>query len=413
MSSSFLSFHRQSFHFDTEDTGPAYTQVQIQHPSRAAPGQNSTPGLHSLRMLTAMRHLRWHALLVDRAVLAVEGADSKKLLQGLTTADVDALEAGPLYTAFLSAQGRVLFDAFLVAGPGGSVLLDVEQQAVTGLAAHIKRYMLRSKATVRDASSEYQVVAAAGSSAAGAVANPPTAGSPCEGGVWVDPRLPSLLGYRVLHRREATRPAWLDGSAETSAALYAFQLSLLGVPCGARDLPPSEALPLESNLELLNAISFHKGCYLGQELTARTKFRGVVRKRLLPVVDAQRCPSHSSSNVGGAAAAETSMHAFSHLPYAERTLAERLLSASDTGQKQLPSSAHDESEPSDDEGTLRDPRGGKAATLRSFNTTLGIGMALCRLDALREGALLVAPHRPPLIPLKPTWWPDEVLKSPQ
>ena len=361
-------------------------------------------------MLAAMRHRRWHAPLLDRAVLAVEGADSKKLLQGLTTADVDALEAGPLYTAFLSAQGRVLFDAFLVAGPGGSVLLDVEQQAVTGLAAHIKRYKLRSKATVRDASSEYQVVAAAGSSAAGAL---PTAGSPCEGGAWADPRLPSLLGYRVLHRREASRPAWLDDSAETSAALYAFQLRLLGVPCGARDLPPSEALPLESNLELLNAISFRKGCYLGQELTARTQFRGVVRKRLLPVVDAQWVPSPSLSNVGGAAAAETSMHAFSHLPCAERKLAERLLSAPDTGQMQLPSSMLHESEPSDDDGTLRDPRGGKAATLRSFDATLGIGMALCRLDALREGASLVAPHRPPLIPLKPTWWPDEVLKPPR
>ena len=70
----------------------------------------------------------WHTVLPDRAILAVEGADSRKLLQGLTTANIDELVDGgaPLYTGFLSAPGRVLFDALLYPADGGGVLVDVD-----------------------------------------------------------------------------------------------------------------------------------------------------------------------------------------------------------------------------------------------------------------------------------------------
>ena len=336
----------------------------------------------------------WHARL-DRSVVALEGADGRKLLQGLVTADVPQLDAGPLYAAFLGAQGRVLLDAFLIGGPAGSVLLDVERAAVAPLLAHLKRYRLRSKAHARDASDEYEVLAANH--------DLPASGGACDGGAWVDPRLP-CLGSRVLLRRENSAASWMSDSREVGPELYNMQLELLGVPNGAVALPPAEALPLEANLEHLNAVSFAKGCYLGQELTARTNFRGVVRKRLLPVVDAS-LPSPANTDSADCPPA------FAHLPTTERSLAARLLgdhaplatkrSMADMQLSALVPGAQ-----------LRDAQGSKVANLRHYDAARGVGLALCRLTALTSGEQLVSSDGMSLIPLRPSWWPDHIGVSP-
>ena len=92
-------------------------------------------------------HKTWHAVLSGRGVLALEGRDTHKLLQGLVTSDVTALEEGgqPQHTAFIAHNGRMLFDAFLIPGPTGSVLIEAEAAAIPALAAHLRRYKLRSK----------------------------------------------------------------------------------------------------------------------------------------------------------------------------------------------------------------------------------------------------------------------------
>ena len=113
----------------------------------------------------------------------------------------------------------------------------------------------------------------------------------------------------------------LHGSNEVHEELYALQLQLLGVPSTAQ-LHGADVLPIESNLDLLNAVSFSKGCYIGQELTARTHFRGVVRKRLLPIV--------ASTHALGSLQRER-MPAFEHLPRAERSLATTVLSSTSRG----------------------------------------------------------------------------------
>ena len=154
---------------------------------------------------------RWHALLPHRSVLAVEGADSHKLLQGLTTANVQQIGAGPLYTAFLDVKGRVLTDAFLVAVEDG-VLIDVEAASLESLAKHIKRYKLRSKVSVTDRSDELSVMVNVdpehnvdperneqkAGEALGALGD----ASAALGGAWSDPRLPAL-GQRAIVRRGA------------------------------------------------------------------------------------------------------------------------------------------------------------------------------------------------------------------
>lgn len=363
-------------------------------------------------------------------MILLEGADSRKLLQGLTTNDLARLDesaAAPLYTAFLGAQGRVLFDAFVMSGPSGSVLIDVESSACAKLLSHLKRYRLRSKAKARDVSAEYKVLAAVdnagGGLAGGAIAaHAGQAARKCiasQGDPWVDPRLP-FLGSRAVRRRDAPDPDWLDGSHEVGSELYDLQNALLGVPSGARDLRPEEALPLESNMSLLNAISFSKGCYLGQELTARTHFRGAVRKRLVPVVDSRHLQVEESklgaSEEGGRAA---SMPAYSHLPEQERLLAARVMhsQAMHPPVHEVRTEAVQEDSDSDistcfavAEGPLRQTASAKpVANLRSYSEGLGLGIALCRLGALQGGHALVSEEGLALIALQPSWWPDSTL----
>lgn len=386
-------------------------------------------------LISALRapHRAWHALLSSRGVVAVDGRDARKLVQGLVTSDITKLDDGPQYTAFLSAQGRVLRDAFLVAGPNDGILIDADREAIPELIKHIKRYKLRSKANARDASDELEVVAVCGD-IDGTLAADTASTAPCDGGAWADPRLPSLLGHRMLRRRGDTSsgaaadlPAsqWLRAaaSAEVDEAVYDLQLTLLGVPSGATELPPAEALPLESNVELLNGVSFSKGCYLGQELTARTHFRGVVRKRLLPVVDARLAPPSSPDTEPPAVAV------LSHLPAQERLLAARIAHDTPggaavtnvTGTPDAAARGHgmgggegDGADEGDDDGTkvLRDDKGSKVANLRSYDANVGVGIALCRLSALASDGDAAMALRgvglPPLTPMRPSWWPDDL-----
>ena len=87
------------------------------------------------------------------------GRDTRKLLQGLVTSDVTALEEQPQHTAFLATNGRLLFDAFLIPGPEESVLIEAEAAAIPALAAHLRRYKLRSKVSVADRSGANHVYA--------------------------------------------------------------------------------------------------------------------------------------------------------------------------------------------------------------------------------------------------------------
>ena len=366
----------------------------------------------------------------SRGVLAVEGRDARKLLQGLVTSDVTKLDDGPQYTAFLSAQGRVLLDAFLVPAPEGGVLVDAERAALPSLAAHLKKYKLRSKAKMRDVSDELEVAAASGWPADGEDAG----GAACDGGAWADPRLPDVLGCRFLRPIGAPPPDWLASSTSVEEAadesLYDWVLMLLGLPNGSRHLPTNEALPLESNIELLNGVSFAKGCYLGQELTARTHFRGVVRKRLVPVMDTERFERMQGQQSGGDGS-DALGAGLSNLPEAERRLAAALLAmrvegaadaslAAATGGAAAAAAAEEEGGGGEEEGeeggggrdTLRNAKGKKVGDLRSYDPSLGLGMALCRLDAIGTSVERAAADQggvvPPLTPLRPSWWPEEV-----
>jgi folate-binding protein YgfZ len=218
------------------------------------------------------------SLLPHRSVIAVSGADRVEFLQGLISNDTRKIAPDQaIWAALLTPQGRFLNDMFVADAGGETFLLETERERAPALAKKLKMYTLRSKVTVEDRSDTMEVAVAFGP---GAEALLPLDASAV---AFVDPRLPEL-GVRVLAPvgQAATLLAARGASDAPADAYEALRLSL-GVPDGSRDLMPEKALLLENGFDELNGVDWRKGCYMGQELTARTKYRGLVKKRLFPV----------------------------------------------------------------------------------------------------------------------------------
>jgi folate-binding protein YgfZ len=199
-----------------------------------------------------------------RGVVELGGVDRVGFLQGLVSNDV-AL-AGPgraVWAALLTPQGKWLADFFVIAR-GAALLLDAERDQVAPLIQRLGRYRLRADVSLRDASAEWFVHAAWDGRPDG----------PEAAVVVPDPRLPEA-GWRVLSPTPLLESAML---AEWDARRIG-----LGLPDGSRDLEPEKTVLLEAGFDELGGVSWTKGCYMGQELTARTKYRGLVKRRLLPV----------------------------------------------------------------------------------------------------------------------------------
>lgn len=201
----------------------------------------------------------------QRTVLELRGADVLSFLQALITNDVTQLVSNPaLYTALLTPQGRYLFDFFLVKG-SDCYLVDCPTSRADDLMKMMRFYKLRSDVLISDVTATYTVLHYLGH-------DMPTTDS----AFFSDPRHPSL-GIRGIVPRDKIH----DYALAHDQTPYDLQRIQLGAP-GEEDLIPQKSFPFEVNLDVFNAISFNKGCYLGQELTTRTKFRGETRKRLLP-----------------------------------------------------------------------------------------------------------------------------------
>jgi tRNA-modifying protein YgfZ len=202
------------------------------------------------------------AALPRRAVLAIDGEDRTSFLQGLVSNDVTTAAPGhAVWAALLTPQGKWLADFFIFAD-GDRLLLDCERDQADDVRRRLSRYRLRSKVAVH-AADELSVYAAwGGTPAAEAIAAP-------------DPRLPDA-GWRLLSALPlATTALEVDWDQ--------YRLAL-GLPDGSRDLEAEKTVLLEAGFDELHGVSWSKGCYMGQELTARTKYRGLVKRRLMPVM---------------------------------------------------------------------------------------------------------------------------------
>jgi folate-binding protein YgfZ len=209
--------------------------------------------------------------LFNRAVIRLsaleDGEDVAEFLQGLVTNDVTG--ALPVWTGLLSAQGKVLFD-FLVWADGAGLLLDCEAETAAALVRRLALYRLRRRIEIAldPALAVYWSAAP-------------------HGGAVPDPRLADL-GWRWLADATADdKPA--------DAAWHSHRLEL-GVAEGRAELGEGELLWLECNADLLHGVSFTKGCYVGQENTARMNWRQKINRRLVVVPIAGSNPARQRAS---------------------------------------------------------------------------------------------------------------------
>jgi folate-binding protein YgfZ len=193
-----------------------------------------------------------NTMLADRALIRLSGDDVRDFLQGIVTQNVDRVEADrPQWSALLTAQGKLLFD-FILWADGADILVDCEAAAADDLVKRLSLYRLRRAIVIeRD----------------------PTLAVHWSTDETVRPSDPRLdaLGHR-----------WLDPASEPANGWHAHRLSL-GVTEGIAELGSDKTLWLECNAEELNGVDFEKGCYVGQENTARMHYRNKVNRRIVVV----------------------------------------------------------------------------------------------------------------------------------
>ncbi len=235
------------------------------------------------------------ALLPSRALIRLTGDDVRPFLQGLVTQD---LAHGPtagaaIFTALLTPQGKLLFDFFLRPIDDG-FMLEIDADAAPALLKRLAMYRLRAKVAF-DPMPDLAV----------AVEFASTAATELEGVVaFADPRL-NALGRRIHGPVDVLRAA-ATIDAHLGERVWDAHRRALGVPEFGRDFGSDEVFLLDVNYDALGAVSYRKGCFVGQEVTSRMKRKGEIRKRtLIAQLDGPPPPKGAPVTVGETTLGET------------------------------------------------------------------------------------------------------------
>lgn len=210
----------------------------------------------------------------DRALLRLSGAGVRDFLQGLVSNDVKGLDAGAVYAALLSPQGKYLFDFFLVAD-GADVLIDVKADRAAALAQRLAMYRLRAPIAIE--ADARKVTIGIGQKPAAPLA-------------LADPR-DAALGWRAYGELAEVAPL----APEIPTRLRIAR----GAPESGVELIPDDSYILEMGFERLHGVDFRKGCYVGQEVTARMKHKTELRKGLAAVNVAGPAPEPGTEILAG------------------------------------------------------------------------------------------------------------------
>ena len=210
----------------------------------------------------------------QRRLLRVSGTDATDFLQSLITANVETLPDDTVRaSALLTPQGRVLVD-FLISRTDDGFMIECDAEQVDELYTRLRRYRLRRPVDLtHETGLSVWIIWGSNDSPDNLI--------PAE--AMRDTRHPDL-GWRLLAPVGASANAPGSDAEPTSLDMWHAVRIAAAVPQGPVDLIPERALMLEAGLDRLGAVDFEKGCYVGQEVTARTHYRGLVKRRLAPFI---------------------------------------------------------------------------------------------------------------------------------
>ncbi|GAB0093704.1 Cysteine-rich DPF motif domain-containing protein 1 [Sergentomyia squamirostris] len=239
-----------------------------------------------LRRFSSVRNSKFFIeKLKNRALIRVAGDESGEFLQGLITNDIRHLEqhgATGMFAMVLNKAGRVLYDTLIYRKTENSFLIECDKDVCAELRKHLMIFRVRKKIAIDSLETNMNVWVVFKCQEEGEdlkLKNDFPEYTVCQ-----DPRLKDL-GHRILTPKEIL-PEQIFSSLKDGSHVedcYRGHRYALGVGEGITELPPGKSFPLEANCDYLHGLSVHKGCYLGQEFTARTYHTGVVRKRLMPL----------------------------------------------------------------------------------------------------------------------------------
>ena len=225
-------------------------------------------------------------LLEDRGLISITGEDNKNFLQNIITNDVEKVSlSSTIFSGLFTPQGKYLFEFFLIQLKNG-YLLDCDNKFTNEIINHLSKYKLRSKIQIQDVSSEH-VIGIISSDKFLDIQKSENKTSDTilyrNSPLFIDPRN-NKLGARIVSTLEKLHLTIKKLKLKiVEPNIYFVNAHSLGIPIKGIENLKEQLFGLEANFEELQAVDFKKGCYIGQENTARMKLKNKLRRRLMAV----------------------------------------------------------------------------------------------------------------------------------